>query len=221
MIYIYYSVISENNHKKLMQEFLLRFPIDFQNRITSYRRWQDAQLSILGRILLYRGTDHFDKKYKEISIKYNKHKKPNFGEEEVYFNISHSGEIVVCAVTNICDIGIDIELQRDIQIEDFQPQMTEGEWMKISTSFNKRDSFYKYWTQKEAVIKGCGKGLSVPLKSFEISQNTAMIDDEKFFLKEIKLDDKYKCYIATNMLVNEACIKISEVVSPDYYPNLI
>lgn len=220
MIYIYYSYISENNHKKLMEEFLLRFPIDFQNKIKSYRRWQDAQLSLLGRILLYRGTDNFNEKYKQNNIKYSKYKKPYFGEE-VYFNISHSGEIVVCAVTTICDIGIDIELQRDIQIEDFQPQMTEGEWMKISTSFNKMDSFYNYWTQKEAVIKGCGKGLSVPLKSFEISQNSTIINNEKFFLKEIKLDGKYKCHIATNTQVNEECIKILKLDSSNYYTNLI
>jgi 4'-phosphopantetheinyl transferase len=206
-----------------MQEFLLKFPINFQNKITSYRRWQDAQLSLLGRILLYRGAANFNKKYKEASIKYTKYNKPYFGEEEeeVCFNISHSGEIVVCVVTNVCDIGIDIELQRDIQIEDFQPQMTEGEWIKISTSFNKMDSFYNYWTQKEAVIKGCGKGLYLPLKSFEISQNIAIVDNEKFFLKEIKLDKKYKCHIATNTLVNEECIKISELDSSNYYTNLI
>lgn len=221
MIRIYYSFISENNHKKLMQDFLLRFPIDFQNKLTSNLRWQDVQLSLLGRILLYKGVDDFNERYNKTTIKYNEYKKPYFEDEEVYFNISHSGEIVVCAVTNVCDIGIDIELKRDIQIEDFQLQMTEGEWMKISTSLNKKDSFYNYWTQKEAVIKGCGKGLSVPLKSFEISQNIAIIDNVNFFLKEIKLDDRYKCHIATNTLVNEACIKISELDYSNYYTNLI
>lgn len=216
MTYILYSFISEVNHKKLIQEFLLRFPIDFQKKIMSYRRWQDAQLSLLGRILLYKGVDNFNKKYKETSIKYTKYKKPYFEKDEVYFNISHSGEIVVCVVTNVCDIGIDIELQSDIQIEDFQLQMTVGEWTKISTSFNKMDSFYNYWTQKEAVIKGSGKGLSVPLKSFEILENVAIIENKKFFLKEIKLHDNYKCHIATNILVDEACIKILELDSSNY-----
>lgn len=210
MIQILYSFISESNHEKLMRESLLRFPIDFQKKITSYLRWEDAQLSLLGRILLERGVNSFNKKYKETSIKYTKYKKPYFEEDEVYFNISHSGKIVVCVVTNLCDIGIDIELQLDIQIDDFQFQMTEGEWIKIATSVNKMDSFYNYWTQKEAVIKGCGKGLSVPLKSFEILQNIAIIDNEKFFLKEIKLDDEYKCHMATKTLVNEECIKISK-----------
>ncbi|REG91603.1 4'-phosphopantetheinyl transferase family protein [Flavobacterium aquicola] len=221
MIYIYYAFISENNHEKLMQEFLLRFPIDFQNKIKSYQRWEDAQLSLLGRILLYRGTDNFNGTYKETSVKYTKYKKPYFGEDKVCFNISHSGEIVVCAVTNVCDIGIDIELQRDIQIQDFQSEMTEGEWIKISTSFNKKGSFYNYWTQKEAVIKGGGKGLSVPLKSFEISKNIAIVENKKFFLKEIKLDSKYKCHIATSKLVNEKYIKILELDSLNNYINLI
>ena len=223
MIYIYYSYISENNHKKLMQESLLKLPIDFQKKVKSYRRWQDAQLSLLGRILLYKGTDNFDKKYREINIKYTEYNKPYFGEErgEVFFNISHSGKIVVCAVTNLCEIGIDIELKRDIQLDDFQPQMTDGEWMKITGSFNKMDSFYNYWTQKEAVIKGCGKGLAVPLRSFEVLKNTAIVDNENFFLKQIWLDDQYKCHIATNKLVNESSIKISEFDSSKLSHKLI
>lgn len=221
MIYIYYSFISENYHKKLMQEFLLRFPIDFQNKIKNYRRWQDAQSSLLGRILLNAGVDNFNVKYKEIDIRYTKYKKPYLGDEDVCFNISHSGEIVVCAVTNVCDIGIDIELQRNIQVEDFKHQMTDTEWSKISTASNKMDSFYNYWTQKEAVIKGCGKGLFIPLNSFEIYQNSTNIDNEKFFLTEIKLGDDYKCHIATNTLINEACIKISEFNASNYYTNLI
>ncbi|MEP6804699.1 MAG: 4'-phosphopantetheinyl transferase superfamily protein [Flavobacterium sp.] len=204
-----------------MQEFLLQFPIDFQKKITSYRRWQDAQLSLLGRMLLFKATVNFNKDYKKyLSIKYNKYKKPFFeDDEDVYFNISHSGEMVICAVTNLCDVGIDIELRRDIDIEDFQSQMTDNEWLKVSTSFNKMDSFYNYWTQKEAVIKCYGKGLYVPLKSFEISQNIAIIDDEKIFLKEIKIDNKYKCHVATGELINNECMKISELNSSNYYTN--
>lgn len=211
MTYIFYSFISENNHKKLMQEFLLRFPLDFQKKIMGYRRWQDAQLSLLGRILLYKGADNFSKKYKKANVKYNKYKKPYFEEDKIYFNISHSGEIVVCAVTDVSDIGIDIELQCDIQIEDFQLQMTKGEWAKIFTSINKLDSFYGYWTQKEAVIKNSGKGLSVPLKSFEILEDVAIIEGKTFFLKEIKLHEKYKCHIATCTLLDETSIKILEL----------
>ncbi|WP_245753888.1 4'-phosphopantetheinyl transferase family protein [Myroides guanonis] len=203
-----------------MNEFLLRFPIDFQNKILNYRRWQDAQLSLLGRILLYKATANFNENYKDVSIKYNKYNKPYFGDgNEVCFNISHSGEMVVCAVTNVCDIGIDIELRQDITVEDFQPQMTDNEWLKISTSLDKMDSFYNYWTQKEAVIKCNGKGFSVILKSFEISQDIVIIDNNFFFLKEINIDDRYKCYVATSELVSNECIRVSELNSSNYYTN--
>lgn len=69
MVYIHYCFISENNHKKIIQEFLLRFSFDFQNKITGYRRWQDTQLSLPGRIILYRGADNFNEKYKETCIR--------------------------------------------------------------------------------------------------------------------------------------------------------
>jgi 4'-phosphopantetheinyl transferase len=213
MIHILYTYISEENHKSLLKEFSPNFSIDFQNRIMRFRRWQDAQLSFLGRILLYTGIKKFNKEYEENSIKYTKYKKPYFEDGEIQFNISHSGEMVVCVVSDAGDIGIDIELLKNINIEDFKPQMTDNEWKQVATSSSKIDSFYTYWTQKEAVIKAHGKGLFFALKSFEISENEAIIDGKTFFLREIKLDDKYKCFISTNTLITKELIRITALKS--------
>ena len=210
MIYILYSYISEDNHEKLVEEFLPEFSIDFQNRIKRYRKWQDAQLSLLGRVLLFGGVKQLGMNYEQSDIKYTQYKKPYFEDKTMQLNISHSGGIVVCALTDACDIGIDVELLNDIKIEDFKAQMTENEWSKVIGSSNKITSFYNYWTQKEAVIKADGKGLSIPLKSFEISQNKTIINGKSFFLKEIRLDAKYKCYISTETPITKESIKIIE-----------
>lgn len=67
-------------------------------------------------------------------------------------------------------------------------------------SKNSNEAFFNFWTQKEAVIKSHGHVLSIPLKSFEILDNVTKIDGEKFYLTELKMDEKYKCDLSLKIL---------------------
>lgn len=208
MIYIYYSYISEDNCESLFENELPKFSLDYQDRIRSYRRWQDAQLSLLGRVILFKAIEqiyNYDPSSKEIlQTKYNK---PYFKDDPVQFNISHSGEIVVCAICEKSLIGIDIEIISEISIDDCKWQMRENEWDTIISSDKIEESFFNYWTQKEAVIKANGLGLTIPLTTFEVLDGVAQINDQKFFLKEIKIDERYKCYISSDRDIDEFFLK--------------
>lgn len=208
MIHIYYITINEGFHENILQTFLPIQPIDYKHKIMRYRRWQDAQLSLLGRVILYKVVKEvFNKDYTEDGIKYTKYNKPYFDKNSVKFSISHSGEIAVCAVCDHSEIGIDVELISKIDIDDFKTQMTSNEWNKIMNSINKNNAFFDYWTQKEAVIKGYGQGLTIPLTSFEITDNKTMILEEEFFLKEIFISKKYKCHISSNSSIDKVSVK--------------
>lgn len=197
MIYIYYSYISADNFENLLKNELPKFSADYQDKINGYIRWQDAQLSLLGRVILFKAVEQiYNCKPHSKEIMLTKYNKPYFKDDSVQFNISHSGEIVICALCEGSQVGIDIEMISDIEIDDFRWQMTENEWSKIISSNKSMESFFDYWTQKEAVIKTHGHGLSISLKTFEILDDTAILDKQNFFLKEIKIDEKYKCYIA-------------------------
>lgn len=208
MIDIFYTYISEDNHEKLMADFLPKLPIIFQDKVRKYSRWQDAQLSILGRFLLIEGIKKiYGKDCTKSSIQYTKYRKPYFEDHPFKFNISHSGEMVVCALCKESEIGIDVELMSNIDIKDFKLQMTENEWNIIETSNDKREAFFSYWTQKEAALKAHSHGLMLPLKLFEIQQNRTEIRGEIIFVKEIKIDKKYKCHVSlkqdiTNITIN-------------------
>ena len=77
MIYIYYAYISEENHENLLENEISRFSFDFQEKIKRYRRWQDAQLSLLGRILLLKGIkENYNQDYQNKKIQYTKYNKP-------------------------------------------------------------------------------------------------------------------------------------------------
>lgn len=208
MIQLYYTYLSEKNHEDLLQNSLVKFPADFQNKIKKFRRWQDAQCSLLGRIMLFKGIEELKKQnYDNREIKYTIYNKPYFEDSLVEFNISHSGEIVVCVLSDEHQIGIDIELITNIELQDFKSQMTEREWNTLNNSNDKIDAFFKYWTQKEAVIKAYGHGLSLPLKSFEIQDNSTQINDQTFYLQEVTINKNYKCYISSEINMDEIIIK--------------
>lgn len=196
MTKILYAYINEQNHKAILQNFLPDFPQDFQNKILKFRRWEDAQLTLIGRLLLKLGLRSFDIEYKEENILFSDYNKPTLKNEQVKFNISHSGTIVVCIITSLSDVGIDIEKMHTINVLDFTAQMTDFERNKIKNAADSQAAFFDFWTQKEAVIKAHGKGLSIPLNTFCVVNNRAKIDKDEFFLKRLEIDDEYKCYLA-------------------------
>lgn len=196
MTQILYAYISEENHDYLMQRHLNEFPDEFKNKVLAYKKWQDSQLSLLGRLLLNHGLQRMGIKHEKKNLNYTLYNKPFLDDITTKFNISHSGEMAVCVLSDQNDVGIDVEIIHNINIQDFESQMTKKEWQNILLVEDENQAFFDYWTQKEAVIKANGKGLSIPLKSFEVTNQRTKINDETFFLKEIFLDEKYKCHLA-------------------------
>ncbi|MBV8327071.1 4'-phosphopantetheinyl transferase superfamily protein [Chryseobacterium sp.] len=204
---ILYTFIHEEKHQELLDRYLDGFTEGFKKDILKYKRWQDAQLSLLGRVLLKYGTEKFYNIHR-LDIDFLPDKKPFLKGNPVYFNISHSGNLVVCALADF-SVGIDIEFSDEkVNYHDFQFQMTSGEFLKIHHSEDKTKAFFTYWTNKEAVIKAHGSGMMLPLDSFEVINDECSIEGGKFFIKELDIDPDYYCCIASENenVKNEAVI---------------
>jgi len=208
-----YSKISKHSHQNIIDKYLNNFDKDFQKKILSYNRWQDAQLSLLGKVLLMKIFEEKGISDREVNnLLYSEFGKPYLKSKSAFFNISHSGEIVICAFSEASEIGIDIEHIENISIDDFKNQMTEYEWKNVSDSDNIPVAFYKYWTRKEAVIKAHGRGLSLPLNSFEIIDGETIIDEDHYFTLEIGVADTYSCHLGVKFnLINISNVTIKEV----------
>mgnify|MGYP000721972298 CR=1 FL=1 len=198
MTKIFYTYISEENHNQLLHDFLPYFSKELQKNILKYRKWENLQLSLLGKLLLRLGLKQMNVSFHLENLVYNSYGKPFLNNGSIQFNISHSGEMVACVFVDCCEVGIDIEKVTEIDICDFKSQMLFSEWKRIINSSNKKIAFFEYWTQKEAVIKAHGMGLSIPIKSFEIVEGKSSCDGIDFSLKEVLLDENYKCYLAFN-----------------------
>lgn len=195
---VLYSYLNKDRHNILLETYLSGFSKTLQHKIRAYYQWEDAQASLLGRLLLFKGVEIYNKHYTEIDIDYNDYQKPFFADQQLKFNISHSGELVVCVLSKTLELGIDVEMIKEVPLESFRSQMTPTEWKKVVAASNKLEAFYDYWTAKEAVIKAHGNGLSLPLRSFEIIHSKTEIAGETYYIKEVFLNNKYKSFIASN-----------------------
>jgi 4'-phosphopantetheinyl transferase len=101
---------------------------------------------------------------------YGKPSIANPGYESLKFNLSHTDNMIVMAVTVNREIGVDVEwILRSNDVLDicdrfFSP--VEVEQLFAEPDEKKRERFFDFWTLKEAYIKARGKGLSIPLDYF-------------------------------------------------------
>ena len=106
-----------------------------------------------------------------LEIETGEHGKPFVAGAEIQFNLSHSGDLAVCAFTRGRRIGADVECIRPVEEIDaiVGRFFTAGEAHKIRSAAVRERAFFECWTRKEAYIKGVGGGLSIPLTSFDTS----------------------------------------------------
>lgn len=110
---------------------------------------------------------------RDIGFSYGAHGKPRLARERgVFFNVSHSEDMAVIALTDVGELGVDIECVRHIgNLERLtQRFFSEGEHARIVSMPppERLAAFFRYWTCKEAYMKGVGTGLSCGLDRFEV-----------------------------------------------------
>jgi 4'-phosphopantetheinyl transferase len=91
----------------------------------------------------------------------------------IQFNLTHSGNLAVIALTSGREIGVDVERIRplpDMQSIADRSFCPEEASEIMSLPQPERDhAFYCCWTRKEAYIKAIGDGLSAPLDNFRVT----------------------------------------------------
>lgn len=108
---------------------------------------------------------------------YGAHGKPALRQDaagiQIHFNVSHSKECVLIAVTQVAPVGVDVEFmsRKSDQQKIAKRFFSAAEWEDLCSvpQGQRREAFYNCWTRKEAYIKATGSGLSTPLNSFVVS----------------------------------------------------
>ena len=89
------------------------------------------------------------------------------------FNLSHSNEVALLAVTLDAELGVDVEhIRADFASEDIARRYfsrVEVEAFNALPPEERVAAFFRCWTRKEAYIKAIGKGLSQALDAFDVT----------------------------------------------------
>jgi 4'-phosphopantetheinyl transferase len=128
-----------------------------------------ALRTILGRYL--------EERPEQLRFTYNSFGKPALPDtsrhEALEFNLSHSGDVALCAVALGRRLGIDVErVREDFCCEEIAEHFFSGRevaTLRALPEAERPHAFFRCWTRKEAYIKARGEGLSIPLDSFSVS----------------------------------------------------
>ena len=162
------------NHFNNYQDVLSEEEIDKTNRFHFQKdKTMFATVRANLRFLL---SHYLSSKPEDVKFILNDFGKPRLKSKnnlDIRFNVSHSKKLGLIAIGLGCEIGVDIEyINREFVTTDIAKNYFSHsesiELFKQNTDLQIR-SFFNLWTRKESYIKAQGKGLSIPLDSFDIS----------------------------------------------------
>ena len=111
-----------------------------------------------------------------LRFRYSAHGKPFLAGEHstLRFNVSHSFDAMLLAIAQMREVGVDVEGARNIGLameEIYETVLSEPEKQALARlgGEDKRTTFLRFWTLKEAYIKADGRGVSLPLERIDVS----------------------------------------------------
>ena len=152
------NTLSEDERERAAQ---FHFPADRDRFIAAHGCLRD----VLGRYLHCRPD--------EFTFSANPYGKPALCNRQLEFNLSHSGDFALIAITRDRRVGIDVErirwgISSQVISRQFfsQSEVTELQTLPLE---QRETAFFTCWSRKEAYSKAQGAGLSLPLESFDVS----------------------------------------------------
>lgn len=98
-------------------------------------------------------------------FKYTKHGKPYLRDyPDIFFNISHCKRAIACVISDR-ECGIDAECLGRYKAPLAEYSMSADELQRISEAEDADKIFTSLWTQKEALLKLTGEGITDDLKT--------------------------------------------------------
>jgi 4'-phosphopantetheinyl transferase len=152
---------------------------------------------------------YFQQSPATITFSLSINKKP-FVENQsgLQFNISHSGDWIIIAIANT-NIGADVEFinQNFSYIDVLEDNFNIDEIKQIRGNIPV-ETFFKFWTRKECILKTTGKGLDENLKLIPAADGMHFADSliidsiTNLFISTFKLTETYVASVGNNASIS-------------------
>ena len=167
----YFSLMSEEKQAKVM-----RFYFD-----------EDRKRTVAGEMLARKAVA-MRCGVSEASIVFGKNEngKPFAENLDVQFNISHSEDMVVCAVDDK-PVGIDVEKIRQIDLKIAKRVYTQDEirYLYGGDESETPERFFELWTAKEAYLKFLGCGIVDKLNTMPVKTENVLVQKDGEYIISI------------------------------------
>ena len=152
---------------------------------------EDELLAVLQARMLSEQTAPFS-----FSYEYGEQGKPQIVNFPKKFNLSHSGDYVVCAVSN-GEVGVDIQKWVPYKERTAERFFAKEEWelLQEKDEPERTELFYRLWSRKEAYGKYTGQGIGSAVG--EDFSNEQKWQEKQICFREWILEDGYSlavCY---------------------------
>jgi 4'-phosphopantetheinyl transferase len=213
MVYLFYYRYAEGLKPEIFNRILSMFATDVKTEILKLKTSEDRNRKLIGRRLLMEAFKVLGIDCRLNQMLYSSRNRPSFNSS-FDFNISHSGSMVVCGISKTHAVGIDVEMIKNVSLNDFKNYFTELDWQFIVSSDQPYKNFYDLWTKREAFLKATGTGLFVELKNCEANWTVKRWRNKKWINSEIMLDGSYSCHLCVDQF-------LPQIVIHEMYPQSI
>ncbi len=167
---VYFVELDEKIPFLTYEHLLQLLSTEKRERIWKYHFDLDKKLSVVSDLLVrYLACNYLDVHNSKLRFEMNEYGKPFLaGIPDFHYNISHTRNAIAVAVSRN-PVGVDVEKIREYEGGIVSRFFCQKEKIYIENdNENASRRFYEVWTKKEAYVKWAGKGLSIPLNSFDV-----------------------------------------------------
>lgn len=180
-------------------------------RLNQFTKTNDKKLYIAGKLLTRKAIAKIaNAKPSELVFGENKFGRPKIifpSLKNFDFNLSHSGEWVVLAISD-SNVGIDIEKLKPIDTTLVKNLFHKEEMELINTAKEKLNFFYKIWVLKESYIKAIGKGFSHAVNKINFKFDDGRI---RSFQRSNLINKNFKIYNFGENYIIALCLEKSKI----------
>lgn len=201
IINVYAVKVDFEINQSLFNKLLNFVSLEKRDKILRFFKREDAVRALFSDLLArYLISSQLGIENQQITFGFNEYGKPYLKTDpRFHFNISHSGEWVVC-VTDRCPVGVDVEMIQPVDFNIAKRFFSRTEYLTLmgKDGPERLAYFYDLWTLKESYLKATSKGLSTDLASFSMKIDNNMIsivfadDTGLYYFKQYPIDIRYK-----------------------------
>ena len=196
MITICYFDVSDLNDENLYNNLSSTIPAERIEVMQKLKNKNDRLLSLGSFLMLGETLKRNGLALCDIEIYKTDKGKPLIKGDNLFFSLSHSCSIAICALSDK-PVGVDVQIVKCIKNDVAKKYFTQSENDILNNSENKKDTFFRLWTAKEAYSKLTGDGIA-SFKDFSVrlGAKPCIEEDKSCNITEIEVDGYRICICA-------------------------